>query len=115
VIGVFCNSCSHLSVALNGLAEGRPAEGRPAEWIIGSRKADDRETADNGVLEEIADGSDTAERIDSESDREQLGKFAVTGVDSLSVGLADMVKTKMSLGLTRQLQSIQHERPNCEN
>lgn len=98
MIGVFCNSCSHLSVALSGLAEGRPAEGRPAEWIIGSRKAGDRETADNGVPKGIADGSDTAERSGSESDREQLGKFAVTGVDSLSVGLADMVKTIMILG-----------------
>jgi len=29
---------------------------------MGSRNADDRDTADSGVLSEMADGSDTAER-----------------------------------------------------
>jgi hypothetical protein len=65
VMGVFWRSCSSLMVALNGPAEGRPAEGRPEG--MGSRKADVRETADRGVFDETAEGSDTAERS-SEAD-----------------------------------------------
>lgn len=60
-MGVFCRSCSSLSVALKGPAEGSPAEGNP-EVGIGSRKADVREMADRGVFPDIAEGSDTAER-----------------------------------------------------
>jgi hypothetical protein len=60
-MGVFCKSCSSLMVALNGPAEGSPAEGSPEEGM-GSRKADVLEMADKGVLEETAEGSETAER-----------------------------------------------------
>lgn len=88
-MGVFWRSCSILMVALKGPAEGRPAEGSPDEGI-GSRKADVRETADRGVFAETAEGSDTADRS-SEADGGILGKFAVRGVDTLRVGLVDML------------------------
>jgi hypothetical protein len=57
---------------------------------MGSRKADVLEIADNGVLAETADGNDTADRS-SEADGGMWGKFAVRGVDTLKVGLADML------------------------
>jgi len=89
VIGVFWRSCSSLMVALKGPAEGSPAEGSPEEGM-GSRKADVREMADRGVFAETAEGKDTADRS-SEADGGILGKFAVRGVDTLKVGLADML------------------------
>jgi hypothetical protein len=92
-MGVFWRSCSSLIVALKGPAEGSPAEGSPDEGI-GSRKADVRETADKGVFAETAEGSDTAERS-SGGGGGILGKFAVTGVDSLRAGLDDMMAARM--------------------
>lgn len=92
-MGVFCRSCSSFSVALKGPAERSPAEGRPDEGI-GSRNADVREMADRGVFPDIADGSDTAERS-SEAGGAILGKFAVTGVDSLRAGLDDMMAARV--------------------
>ena len=89
VIGVFWRSFSNLSVALKGPADGKPADGRPEEKR-GSRNADDLDTADNGVLSESAEGSDTADRA-SETEGGRCGKFAVTGVDSDRVGLTDMI------------------------
>lgn len=89
VIGVFWRSCSSLIVALKGPAEGRPAEGSPEEGM-GSRKADVREMAERGVLTETAEGSDTADRS-SEVDGGMCGKLAVRGVDTLRLGLADML------------------------
>ena len=67
VMGVFWRSCSNFNVALKGPAEGSPADGRPDDGI-GSRKADDLETADKGVFAETAEGSDTAE-CKSDADR----------------------------------------------
>ncbi len=63
----------------------------------GSRKAEDLETADSGVLSESAEGSDTADRSSEEAERSFWGKFAVTGVDSDRVGLTDMVTADMCL------------------
>lgn len=88
-MGVFCKSCSSLMVALKGPAEGRPAEGRPDEGR-GSRKAEVLEMADNGVFRETAEGREVAERS-SDADGGILGKFAVRGVDTRSVGRFDMV------------------------
>jgi hypothetical protein len=71
VIGVFS---SLLMRALNGPGEnGRPAEGRPADSKV-SRLVD---AAERGVAAEMAEGTSRGT-----SD----GKFAVTGVDSDSVG-----------------------------
>ena len=92
VMGVFRRSCSSLIVALKGPAEGRPAEGSPAEGM-GSRKADVREMAERGVLRETADGSDTADRS-SEADGGIWGKFAVRGVETRRLGLADMLAVR---------------------
>lgn len=64
MIGVFWSS-SNLSVALYGPADGKPAEGNPDR--MGSRKADDRDTADSGVLSEIAEGREMAD-LSSEAD-----------------------------------------------
>ena len=92
VMGVFRRSCSSLIVALKGPAEGRPADGSPAEGI-GSRKADVREMAERGVLRETADGSDTADRS-SEAGGGIWGKFAVRGVETRRLGLADMLAVR---------------------
>jgi hypothetical protein len=88
-MGVLRRSCSSLIVALKGPAEGSPAEGSPEEGM-GSRNADVREIADRGVPAETADGNDTADRS-SEADGGMWGKFAVRGVDTLRVGLVDML------------------------
>lgn len=92
-MGVLMRSCSCLRVALKGPADGRPAEGRPDEKR-GSRNADERETAERGVLSDTAEGSDTADRS-SEAEGGMWGKFAVTGVDSDKVGLTDMMAVGM--------------------
>ena len=67
-MGVFWSS--NLRVALKGPAEGRPAEGSPC--ARGSRKADEREMADKGVLSEMAEGKDTADRRSESSDAERV-------------------------------------------
>jgi len=103
VIGVFSRSCSILTVALRGPAEGRPAEGSPAERK-GSRNADVREIADRGVLSDTAEGSDTAERA-SAGGGGMLGKFAVTGVDSVNVGLVDMMECASGVEVDRRCRT----------
>lgn len=100
-MGVLRRSCSSLIVALNGPAEGSPAEGSPEEGM-GSRKADVLEIADKGVLAETADGNDTADRS-SEADGGMWGKFAVRGVDTLKVGLADMLAGCMVVVVERRV------------
>jgi hypothetical protein len=71
VIGVFS---SVLMRALMGVWHGRPADGRPADGR-GSRNID---RAERGVVAEMADGI---------SRSTSLGKLAVDGVASASVGL----------------------------
>lgn len=70
-MGVFS---SFFMRALIGVWHGRPAEGRPADGR-GSRNMD---KADRGVVAEMADGM---------SRSTSLGKLAVEGVASASVGL----------------------------
>lgn len=60
-------------------ADGSPAEGRPAV-VKASRKQDDTDTAEMGVMSERADW------ISEAADMASRGKLAVTGVDSARLG-----------------------------
>lgn len=74
-MGVFSSCLMRALIGpLVGVMAGRPAEGRPAEGR-GSRNMD---KAERGVVAEMAEGM---------SRRTSLGKLAVDGVDSASVGL----------------------------